>query len=360
MMRVGLRRRAVALGLAVLLGLGGAVESVACPICFAFPKKTDADFLLEGRCVVLARPDPQDPFKYVPTAVLKGAYDDSDFDLLVDSATRRLMQVHADRHVLLVQDARGGAWQNLGPISPEFAKFAERLMAVGATWHGADAATLRWQFFQPWFGHADERIRTLAYLEMGRAPYAVVRRLGRFVPRETYAAILEERQYIEWRGLAILLLAQSEVAADRQRILDSFQAAKEFGLVTNLAAWTAAALEIDLQGTLDQIEQGYFGSAERTPNELEAIWRALSMHGSQGKPELRDRIVDCYRKLLARAPQLAPQVAEDLRVWKRSELTETLAVILQRPHDFEFAEVQVIQRYVRETAAAKSAGLAHD
>lgn len=347
-------------GITLALSSVVAIEASGCAICIGFPEQTDADFLLEGWCAILARPDEQDQFKYAPVKILKGTYDRSDFDLLVDSSTRRLLQVHTDRYVLLVQASQHGPWQNHGTVSAAFEALAERLLIVGMGWRGADATDQRWSFFLPLFGHADERIRTLAYLEMGRAPYEVVRRLGHSVPRETYASILEDRQYIEWRGLAILLFAQSESAADRQRILDSFQAAKRFGVVTNLAAWTAAALEIDPLGTLDQIEQDYFRGAGRTPEELEAVWRALSMYGSQANMDTRDRIVARYSVLLDRFPNFAPQVAGDLYNWKRTELTETLRAILKQPHGLDFTEVQAIRRYVSESSSAETTGLAHD
>ena len=303
-MRRGLRQHAAAFGLAVVLGLGGAVESAACPICIGFPKKTDADLLLEGWCVILARPDQQDQFKYAPVAVLKGTYDGSDIDLLVDSATRRLLQVHLDRHVLLVQVSQHGPWQNLGSVSAEFEALVKRLLVVGMGWQGVDAATQRWEFFLPWFGHADERIRTLAYLEMGRAPYAVVRRLGRSLPREAYTPILEDRKYVEWWGLAILLLAQSESAADRQRILDSFQAAKQFGLVTNLAAWAAASIELQGADAVSFIQRCYFRDPDRKRDELVEVVKAMSLHGTEGRTELRDQIVSSYDVLLDVHPQM--------------------------------------------------------
>jgi hypothetical protein len=343
-----------------VLVLAVALEASACPICFGFPKQTDADKVVGGWCVLAARPQSQDPFQYAAQAVLKGAYDGSNFDLLVDSATRRLLDAHPDHSVLLVQETAGGPWQNLGPISPEFAAVVRRLVKVGEGWTGADAVAQRWQFFLPLFGHADERIRTLAYLELGRAPYSVIRQLGRHVPRDALEPFLGNRQYIEWQGLAILLLAQSESARDRQWILNSFQASIQFGLVMNLSAQAAAAIEIDPLTSMELIESNYFTCADRSTAELEAVLRAVSMHGELDDLSLRERIIASYGLLLRHRPQFAPQVANDLFSWKRTELVERLVAISQQPHDFDFDQILTIQRYVRGVASAEAIGRVDD
>ena len=244
--------------------LAVASDVAACPICIGFPKNTDADYLLNGHCVVLARPGQHDPFQYALHEVLKGEYDGSKFDLLVDSATRRMLDAYQDRHVLLVQAKQHGPWQHLGTTTPEFDSIVRRLITVGMSWDGDKSAIERSQFFVPLFGHAEERIRNLAYLELGRAPYSIIRPLGRTISRDALSPFLDNRQYTEWQGLAILLLAQSESASDRERVLKSFQDCMQYGLVTNLSAWTAAAVEVDPMGSLQQIEANYFANVERT------------------------------------------------------------------------------------------------
>ena len=49
----------------------------------------------------------------------------------------------------------------------------------------------RIEFFLKLVGHQDSRIRELAYLELGRAPYPMVRQLGRVVPREAIEPMLQ-------------------------------------------------------------------------------------------------------------------------------------------------------------------------
>ncbi|MFN7333287.1 MAG: hypothetical protein ACK5ST_01660 [bacterium] len=236
-----------------------------------------------------------------------------------------------------------------------------RILAAGPSWKGPDALNQRMEFFLKLVGHPDSRIHELAYLELGRAPYPMVRQLGRIVPREAIEPMLQERRYYEWRGLAILLMAQGDSEADRQYIRESFQAAERFAVVTHLAAWAAAAIEVDADSTLDQIEEKYFGQGDRTPEELKAIFSALSMHGSLEEFALRDRIVVCYGRLLERLPELAPQVAADMHAWKRNELSGALAHVLEHRQDaMDQAGIIKVQRYLRSVKVAVSTGLPHD
>jgi hypothetical protein len=237
----------------------------------------------------------------------------------------------------------------------------QRVLAAGPSWKGPDALKQRTEFFLSLVAHKDSRIRELAYLELGRAPYPMVRQLGRVIPREAIEPMLQERRYYEWRGLAILLLAQSDSETDRQRIRESFQSAERFSVVTHLAAWASAAMEVDAESTMDQIEEKYFGQVDRTPEEIKAIFSALSMHGSREGFALRDRIVVCYGRLLERLPELAPQVAADMHTWKRNELSDALALVLDTQHDaMDQAGIIQVQRYLQSIKIAVSTGRSRD
>lgn len=353
--------RSVVVGIVLSLSPGFGSETVACPICIGFPSRTDTDVLLESRCVMLAQQDSADPFRFAPGTVLKGVYDGSNFDLLVDSATQHMLQVHPEFHVWLVQETPEGPWRSLGVMNPAREALMRRIVMVGPTWTGSDAAKLRVDFFVSLVGHEEDRIRELAYLELGRAPYSVVRQLGRTIPRDCYEPMLRERRYFEWRGLAILLLAQSDSEADRQFVRDSFHAAEHYAVVTNLAAWTAAAIELDPAATIALIEEKYFLRADRSQEELQAIFQALSMHGSLEAPELRERIVACYGKLLESHPEFAPQVAEDLSAWRRFDLSKPLARILdQRKSSLDPSAIGKLQKHLRFATIDAASGRVHD
>lgn len=348
-------------GLAMVFCIATASETMACAICIGFPSRTEADVLIDGHCLMLVRTDLNDPFQYAPGIVLKGTYDGSKLDLLVDSATQRTLDAHPESQVLLVQESANGPWRSLGCLNKPLESLVRRILLVCPTWTGSQGVKDRIEFFVSLMESDDPRIRELAYLELGRAPYSTVRQLGRALSRRAYEPMLQERRYLEWRGLAILLLAQSHSDADRQRIVDSFRSAEQNAVVTNLAAWTAAAIEVDSPTTLEYIEEEYFRCKDHSHEELQAIFRAISMHGSREEPELRKRVIVCYGRLLESYPEFAPEVAEDLHTWKRSELSDTLVRILQqRRKQLDPSGISKVQRYLQSAATANGAGSLHD
>jgi hypothetical protein len=220
-------------------------------------------------------------------------------------------------------------------------------------WKESGGREDRLRFFVPLFGHEERSIRELAYLELARAPYPFIKRLGRVVAREDFASMLEQRQYLQWRSLAILLLAQSDDPQDKQRILRSFRDAYRFGLKTNLAAWTAAAIEVEGESAIDFVEEHSFRRDDGEREHLESVFTALSMVGTQSDSQVQDRIVLSYRTLLAHSPEFAPRIADDLRRWNRTELTSELSKLVEGANSLDFPDKQSIRKYLRAAATSK-------
>ena len=198
-------------------------------------------------------------------------------------------------------------------------------MAFAPQWRGPQGNAQRVEFFLPLFGHENSTIHELAYLELARAPYGTIKRLARAVPRESIEPILRNPIYIEWRPLAILLLAQSPEATDKQYILESFRSAERIGLTRNLAAWAAAAIEVQGADAVSFIQGCYFRDPDRKRDELVEIVKAMSLHGTEGRTELRDQIVSAYDVLLDAHPHMMEYIVKDLIAWKRPELTQRIS-----------------------------------
>jgi hypothetical protein len=332
----------------------------ACPICIGFPRQSVTDYIINSDCVVLARFAKQDPFTYEPIEVLRGSRPQEKIDLLVDSATRRRLLANAELHVGLVRDVDSGKWRSLGVVGKAYESVIRRIVILSPAWNEQANGGERVEFFLTLFGHPDAAIRELAYLEMGRAPYSVIKKLGRVATREEFAAMLDDRQYMEWRALAILLLAQSETPEDRRYLLDAFRTAEQFKIAKHLAAWTAAAIEIQGAEAIDFIEQRYFTGGDRSEEEISSVLRALSLHGTEGCVDHRDRIVASYGVLLQSYPQFAGRVAADLIAWGRHEWVERLSHISATTDDLDFETKSAIRRYLRSTAFKQESSLVDD
>jgi hypothetical protein len=282
----------------------------ACQICFPLPKKSIADRLIEAKPAVLAREDPQRPFHYRATEILKGAAPARPLDLFLDSGTRRLLRIFPDRSVLL---ARSGAqWRRLAMVDAEVLPVVRHVLERGTKWPPRE----RVDYFAKLFGREHATLRDLAHLEIARAPYADIRRIGRGVPMKLVRASLADGRYMEWWALHILLLAQSDDPDDKRRIRET---ARSLVPPLHLGAWATAYVEIDGAAAIGFLEDLYFRGAPRV-EQLREIALALSVQGSGGRAGLRDRIVASYRVLLDRHPALASAVLDDLLAWERRDM----------------------------------------
>jgi len=281
---------------AVFLLVAG--PALACQVCLPYPKESLADRLLAAGAVVLAREDPDRPFHYAAVEVLKGE-PSAPIDLFVDSTTRRLLRGNADRSVLL---AEKDGWRRLATVDPDL------LAVVRDVLRGVE----RPAYFAKLLGHPDAAIRDLAHLEVARAPYAFIREVD--VPRATVLAGLRDRRYAEWRALHVLLLARTGVEADRKTIVETVRARP----ARHLAAWATAYVEIGGEGAIADLEDRYFGAPR---DELREIVRALSVQGGE---RFRERVVKSYAALLARRPEMAPDIVGDLLAWRRWELADAV------------------------------------
>ena len=223
------------------------------------------------------------------------------------------------------------------------------IIELSPSWETQDLRNnARLAFFADFLGHESREIHELAYLEIGRAPYASIKALSSKWPLEQIRKLLQNPIYVEWHPLAILMLAQSGSAADQEYILGRFAALAQFGLTTNLAAWATAAIEIQEDNTVDQIEQDYFSAPSRTQEELLGVITALSEHGTNGHTHLRDRIVQSHSTLLQTYPAMASHVAKDLITWERWELADQLSRIVDNTEHTDPLNSYLVKLYLAQ------------
>ena len=289
------------------------------------PTKTVADHLIESETVVLARENVEKPFTYSVVKVLKGEPPTEPFGLFVDSATRRRLKFHPGEAVVLVRRDMGQNWQRLGIADEKYQNVVERILLFADRWTREGDVQHRLEFFLSLFGHKNRSIFELAYLELGRAPYEKIKQMAEFVSREELLPLLQRREYIEWRPLAILLLAQKADPRDRKLIEETFQSCQEFGATTNLAAWATAYIEIHGEQAIEEIEATYLRASERSAAEIRAVLMALSVHGQSARTQFRDRIVKSYGVALQFHPATAGSIAADLTQWEHWKHKEVAA-----------------------------------
>jgi hypothetical protein len=294
----------------------------ACQICFALPEKTLADRLLESDSVVMAREDPNRPFHFVLSETLKGEPPATPIDAFLNSQARRLLALYEDRQMLLARDPSDRAWTPLGVVDSEVADVVRRIVDFSDSWRPMETDNPeRLAEFSKLLGHPNRRLHELAYLEVGRAPYAAIKRVSADIPVDKIRGILDNPRYLKWHSLAILMLGQSKGAEDRSRVVRTFQDKQRLSSSQNLAAWATAYVAIEGDAGVDRIETWYLLRKDRSREELAEVVKALSVLGTDD-PLLRDRIVSAYASSMRIHPGLLPDLVRDLIAWRRWELAE--------------------------------------
>jgi hypothetical protein len=321
-----LRSRAWLPGLA-LLSLLVVRSADACQVCIPMPVKTLADRLLEADALVLAREDPERPFHYVTVKVLKGDPGDTPIDAFLPSMNRRVLARYPQRHMLLARSGPESGWSPLGITDGEYERFVRRILGHAGSWKPMESDNpQRLAEFAPLLGNADSRLHETAYLEIARAPYTDIRRIATEIPIETVRGMLDDPRYLEWRSLAILMLAESKRPADLERIRTILNDKQRIGSTSNLAAWATAYLAIEGESGLEDIEQWYLTRPGRSREELKEIVKALSVYAT-AEAALRDPVAEAYGRLLEVHPSLASDVTHDLIAWRRWDFAERIREI---------------------------------
>ena len=334
--------------MAVASLLLSAAGTIACQICIPFPTKSAADYLVESDVVVLAREDPERAFHFAIIEVLKGALDGEKIDLFLDSSTRRHLLTHPDDSILIVKWSSEGSsdWQRIGLMDEAFGLVVRDTLHLARAWHSEP--TDRAAYFAKRLDDKNSQIRTLAHLELARAPYSEIRKYGDVLTRETLLGFIGEMRYVEWHPLYILLLAQSDQPEDKALIRHSMESAVRFGTSLNLSAWATALLEIDQEDGVSFLERHYLGGPGRNAEEIRSISAALSVHGRYGTGALRDRIVVAYGVALDNHPELVPGIVTDLLAWQRYDLVDRVAAAaLVRPPVYDPIIVLKLRAYAQ-------------
>jgi hypothetical protein len=308
----------------------------ACMICVPFPKATLADMLVESESIVTVREDDARPYIFTPIDVLKGDFAGDEIEAFVDSASRRKLKQNPEDVALLVSNTSEGGWSYRSYADPEYQEFIRTILEQSTRWNGLKGSDQRVRFFTKHLTDDNPLIREQAYLEVGRAPYSVIKTIAGAVPREQILRFLGNFRLVEWHSLFILMLGQSQLPSDQALIRDKFETNARFGLKTNLSAWATAYVEVNPETGIDEMEALYFARDDRTPEELEEAHRSLSVLGSEGGavavPRVaarRRRIIKSYGTLLEHHPTMAGKVAKDLTNWRRQALVDELSSIMK-------------------------------
>ena len=325
----------------------------ACTICVPYPKVTIADLLSESDTVILVREAAQTAYSFYIVVVLKGAVADTPIEAFIDSSSRRKLKLNPTDAAVFVKKNSEADWRYIAYADTHYQRFVKEIIQQADRWNKFKGTTERINFFASQLNDGDPKIQEQAYLEVGRAPYASIRRIAGSVPRERIRAFLDNFRLIEWHSLYILMLGHSPHPDDQAYIRKKIESASSFGIAINLSAWVTAFIETHPAAGIEEVERLYFKNKNRSQEELKEVLKGFSVLGSEsmlGKGpafvKRRHRIVGSYAALLENHPGLAGTVARDLTAWRIRALVEPLSEIFKKEPQLDPVERFAVQYYV--------------
>ena len=294
----------------VLLLLGAASNLQACGIvCAPLPKKTVVDHLLENDTVVLAREDSERPFFYMPVEILKGKPLAGSIDLFLDSSTRNRLRSYASDTVMLGRKSNGD-WFRIAYVDTGYRSIVVSILQRLPSWEGKpEWKEERFLFFVDLLGHENRQIHELAYIEVGRAPYKVIRNLRGVVSRKATYRELSNYRYRAWHPLYLLMLGASGNEEDCNYIANKLEQLQKYSGVTNLSALATAYVECTREKGISKLEtlyliEKYEPEARLKPfrqHSQNMATEGIGICGTQSLPVMKA----CWRRIL-NSPRKSP------------------------------------------------------
>ncbi|MGJ7508658.1 hypothetical protein [Variovorax sp. GT1P44] len=317
-----LRGPLVALVLGALAG-----SALACAMCLsAFKVTMSAQELAYAQRIVLVRPEGS---AYRVVDVVKGGVA---VNALIDEHVARVDAAAAasPKPLLLIREDRWVQWVNMGPIGAEQAQWLRQLAAGGpARLLTRPQQQARVAFLLPSLESPDAMVAEIAYGEIAGTDYGAMRAVKAGIDVRAVRRWLADPKLEDRRDLYYLLLGLSGDAGDAdvlERRIDALWKARD---ATNLASLLAADLELRGPSRVDWIERRYLLDRQRSLEEQRAAVLALGEMGTDDSAVPRARVVDTYRRLIARRSPTAGLAAGDLAQWQMWDFAPEYVALLK-------------------------------
>ena len=336
-------------------------QKVLCPAAFAaitgsmalgcgfhtyVPQPTIVDRLLTSDHIVLARPDPADPFRFVAVEALEGPLADVELPHLVDSTTRRRFNAEPEARVLFARDGAYGPWERLAYVDEDMQRILDDVLANLPAWGGIGDDRGRYEYFAGLIESNDHRIQRIALRELDQASYQVFRRLPVNPHPETILMRLNNLSEVELVPIRILLLGLSDhpdVADFLRAGVDRSTAA---GATARLGAFTTAWVEHSGLEAARILAADYLADRSLPFESREMIIEALAIHSEVREPEVAEAVRFAVASAVRAEPELAPAVARQFGIRNDWSLSAPVEEVLKRNKLSSVSDIILVSQYV--------------
>ncbi|WP_068119547.1 hypothetical protein [Tropicimonas marinistellae] len=315
---------ALALALAVR-----ADPASACAFHNYLPEQTLVDRLLATENVVLARPNPEDPFRFQAVEALEGTMAQADLPTLVDSTTRRKLALNPDDTVLFARDDGAyGPFLRLAYLDPAHRDVVETIMAHKENWIMGDDLG-RYQYFADLLQHPDPAIHALALRELDTAPYDLLRSLSLTPNPDRILKSLWIPSEMPYQPIRILLLGFTQGEHAQTTLSAGLERSRKSGATTNLGPYATAVVERDGIAGVTRLVEMFLADTPAPADQVELVVEALAIHAGAAAPERRAEILTTLANVLSSHPEHAGAVARQFQFRYDFGMGDALAQVLE-------------------------------
>lgn len=197
------------------------------------------------------------------------------------------------------------------------------------------------QFFIPYLESSEPLMHNVAFDEISRLPFASMRLLKSNLDEKKLTEWINNTNLMSRRPLYYLLwgfvATEKEIKELENRLLNK----QRIWPKQEYAAIVAAYLELNPVKGLAWVELNLLASgANKKPDHLvQATMMALSVHGSGASSAAKqNEIIELYRRLIQKRPDLISYVVADLNQWQRWEFTPYFIQVLKSEATLTFQQ----------------------
>jgi hypothetical protein len=350
-------RLLIGLGLLMLIFAG---EARACAICFSGVVITPGQKLDSADQAVLAVPSAhRGQFRIIEVVKGNVAADEAITEPGLSASTaepvtspdgpmrgENVPTSPDGKPLLLLRDRVSEKWTSVGAIDVQYAAWLRRLAASNhgegtnpariwpqPTLTGSYLTDAEWReriaIVADHLESTEPLVAEIAYGELARAPYSVMRILKPQLDAARIATWINDPKLVSRRPAYTLLLGIAGGPDDAVELEQNIDVALTAGDATNLSAMLAADLELHGATRVAWIENRYFADRQRTLPEIEAALLALSVHGGANGVVPRERVIQAYRYFIKVRKPMAGFVAMELADWEAWDATADYVDIIR-------------------------------
>jgi len=282
-----------------------AATAWACAFHGYTPRPTLVDLLYDSEQIVLARPDPNNPARFLAIDALAGPLDLVELPQTPSTATRTALAARPDATMLFARDGAYGPWVQHGLVDPGLRAVLDTALSRQSRWQGSNSQT-RAQFFAAQLSHASAAVRTLALLELDRVDYATLRSL-RIKGLAAQVAALDQGDE-KLKPIRILLTG---LAGD-SRLAPALSTGVHAAITGNrryIGAYSTAFIELGGARAVERLTQNYLATNATPADRRELMIEAFAIQGLYGSRKTKRQITRSLTALLRSDPKLAGPIA---------------------------------------------------